>query len=237
MDILKIQVLKGPNFWSINRKKLIVIKLDIKQFEFLPSSSIPDFNENLKTLLPSLYSHRCSEGIEGGFFKRLEEGTWIGHIIEHIALELQCLAGMSVGFGRTFSTKTTGVYHVIFAYLSEAAGIYAGKTAIAIAEALGTGKPYPTLIEDLNMLRDIYAAEKLGPSTQAIFDEAMKRNIPVNVFKDSALITFGLGCKQKKIWATVTSGTSAIGVDIASNKDLTKKLLADHYIPIPESTI
>lgn len=237
MDILKIQVINGPNFWSIKHKKLIVFKLDIKQYEYLPSNLIKEFPTNLKKLLPSLYHHRCSEGIKGGFFERLEEGTWLGHVTEHIALELQYLAGMDCGFGRTFSAETPGVYNVIFAYRCKKAGLYAGKTAIKIVETLAHQKPYLNLEKDLEKLRKYYAEEKAGPSTQAIIDEATKRNIPVRILKDSSLMVLGQGLQQRKVWATLSAQTAAVGVDIASDKDITKKLLDEAYIPIPKSRI
>ena len=125
MKIIEIKVMRGPNFWSINRKKLIVMKLDIEELEELPSNKIDGFNDRIQKLIPSLISHRCSEGKEGGFYIRLKEGTWMGHVIEHIALELQSLAGMECGYGRTRSTGTVGVYHVVFSYMEEAVGVFA----------------------------------------------------------------------------------------------------------------
>ena len=119
MKIIEIKVMRGPNFWSINRKKLIVMKLDIEELEELPSNKIDGFNDRIQKLIPSLISHRCSEGKEGGFYIRLKEGTWMGHVIEHIALELQSLAGMECGYGRTRSTGTVGVYHVVFSYMQK----------------------------------------------------------------------------------------------------------------------
>src|SRR4051812_8642577 len=121
MKLLELKVMKGPNYWSNYRHCLIVMKLDIEELEFSPTNTINGFYDRLKNLLPSLYKHRCSEQHEGGFFERVEEGTWMGHVIEHIALELQTLAGMSVGFGRTRSASQEGVYHVIFAYEIEKA--------------------------------------------------------------------------------------------------------------------
>lgn len=112
MNILKTQVLNGPNYWSNYRKELIVIKLDLGKYEELPTNRIAGFKERLIQALPSLHSHRCSLGIEGGFLTRIEDGTWLGHVIEHIALELQCLAGMDCGFGRTYGTKDLSLIHI-----------------------------------------------------------------------------------------------------------------------------
>src|SRR5690606_27443851 len=117
MKILEIKVMRGPNYWSANRHNFIVMLLDIQELEQKPTNLIPGFYERLKELMPSLYEHRCSELEEGGFFSRVIEGTWMGHVIEHIALELQTLADMDVGFGRTRSSGEEGVYHVVFSYI------------------------------------------------------------------------------------------------------------------------
>src|SRR5687768_5648841 len=119
MEILEIKVLKGPNYWSVRRSKLIQVKLDIGELEKRPTNSIPGFRERLEKLIPSLYEHRCSEGKPGGFFSRVEEGTWMGHVIEHIALEIQTLAGMDTGFGRTRTAdgEKDGVYYIVFSYM------------------------------------------------------------------------------------------------------------------------
>src|SRR5688572_22090980 len=119
MNIVEIKVLKGPNYWSVRRPKLIQMRLDLEEMEQRPTNSIPGFMERLEQLLPSMYSHRCSVGEPGGFFQRVQEGTWMGHVIEHIALELQTLAGMDCGFGRTRSTGKTGEYFVVFDYMEE----------------------------------------------------------------------------------------------------------------------
>ncbi|CAM3058681.1 cyanophycin synthetase [Legionella steigerwaltii] len=236
MNILKTQVLNGPNYWSNFRRELIVIKLDLGKYEELPTNRIAGFKERLIQKLPSLYSHRCSLGIEGGFLKRIEEGTWLGHVIEHVALELQCLAGMDCGFGRTYGTKDYGVYHVIFAYQIEEAGLYAGKIAVDFIHSIAEGKNYP-LDEAINHLKEIFKKQGLGPSTQALVDEAKKRKIPWKRYENSSLITLGYGRNQKKIWASVSSKTSSIGVDIASDKELTKCILNANFIPTPKGMI
>ncbi len=119
MKILKIQALRGPNIWSVQRKKLIQMRLDLEELEDLPTNKIEGFRERIEALMPSLFEHRCSEGTPGGFFHRIDRGTWMGHVIEHIALETQTLAGMDTGFGRTRETKTRGVYNVVFSYTEE----------------------------------------------------------------------------------------------------------------------
>ena len=117
MKIENIIILKGPNFWSIRREKLIQMRLNLENIELYPTNKIEGFAERMQQLLPTMYTHRCSEGVAGGFFNRVKEGTWMGHVIEHIALEIQCLAGMETGFGRTRETITSGTYNVVFSYI------------------------------------------------------------------------------------------------------------------------
>src|ERR1043165_9308573 len=155
MKVLEIKVLRGPNYWSIRRPKLIQMKLDLEEMEQKPTNQIPGFRERLEKLLPSLYEHRCSEGEPGGFFHRVDEGTCMGHVIEHIALEIQTLAGVDTGFGRTRSTgEKEGIYYVIFDYLEEDAGVYAARAAVKIAEAIADDKPYD-LETDIQEMREI----------------------------------------------------------------------------------
>src|SRR5688572_26619246 len=142
MNITELKVMRGPNYWSNYRQKLIVLKLDLEELEELPTNKIDGFYERLKAMMPSLYSHRCSEEQEGGFFHRVKTGTWMGHVIEHIALEIQTLAGMECGYGRTRGTGQKGVYNVVFSYMEEAVGVYSAKAAVRIAEALISGVEY-----------------------------------------------------------------------------------------------
>ena len=127
MKILEIKILRGPNYWSVRRPKLIQMKIDLEEMEAKPSNELPGFKEKLEKLLPGLYKHRCSELVPGGFLLRVKEGTWMGHIIEHVALELQTIAGMDMGFGRTRGTGKEGEYFVVFDYMEEEAGVYAAK--------------------------------------------------------------------------------------------------------------
>ncbi|WP_419418593.1 cyanophycin synthetase [Legionella sp. D16C41] len=234
MKIISTRVLSGPNYWSNYRHNLIEVRLDLEDYEHFPSNTLTGFNDRLKNLIPSLYGHYCSPGIEGGFFIRLDDGTWLGHIMEHIALELQNLAGMDCGFGRTYGTDMLGVYDVIFTYEIEKAGLYAATAAFNIIKCLAEGKDYLTLEQDIAELKDIAIHEKTGPSTEAILKEAKKRKIPITRFKDTSLITLGYGKYQKRVWATISSQTSSIAVDIAAHKDMTKQLLAASAIPVPE---
>ncbi len=224
MRILDIKVMRGPNYWSIRRGKLIVMRLDLEEMEELPSNKIDGFYERLNGLIPSMDSHRCSIGKPGGFFQRVEEGTWMGHIAEHIALELQTLAGMNCGFGRTRETGTKGIYNVVFTYTEEKVGVFAAKAAVKIVEALIADKSYD-LEADIQEMREIREAERLGPSTGSIVEEAKQRDIPYIRLNRHSLVQLGYGVNQKRIRATISSETSNIAVDLACDKEETKNLL------------
>lgn len=232
MKIEKIQVLRGPNIWSIRRKKLIQMRLDLEEMEHLPTNKIPGFRERLEALIPSLITHRCSEGVEGGFFHRVEMGTWMGHVIEHIALEIQTLAGMDTGFGRTRETKTPGIYNVVFSYIEENCGVYTAEQSVEIARCIADGKEY-NLEACIQKLKEIRERERLGPSTGSIVEEAVARNIPWIRLGKNSLVQLGYGVNQQRFQATITGKTSSIAVDIACNKELTKKMLDDAAIPVP----
>lgn len=236
MKILDIKVMNGPNYWSVKRHKLIVMLLDLEELEDRPTNLIDGFSERLQALMPSLYEHRCSEGVAGGFFSRVKDGTWMGHVIEHIALELQTLAGMDTGFGRTRESDKRGVYHVVFSYYEAKAGIYTAKAAVRIAEALIAGEPYD-LEKDIQDLREIREDERLGPSTGSIVDEAIKRKIPYIRLNRHSLVQLGYGKNQKRVQATVASTTSSIAVEIACDKEETKNLLEAAEIPVPRGRI
>ncbi|MES2837783.1 MAG: cyanophycin synthetase [Bacteroidota bacterium] len=231
MKIIEIKVMRGPNYWSISRKKLIVMKLDLENLEELPTNKIDGFEDGIKKLIPSLLHHRCSEGKEGGLFSRIKEGTWMGHVIEHIALELQTLAGMECGFGRTRGTGTHGVYNVVFSYMEEAVGIYAAKAAVKIAEALINKENYDIDL-DIRKMRELRESVRFGPSTGSIIDEAIARDIPFIRLNSESLVQLGYGKNQVRFRATMTDRTSSIAVDLASNKDETKRLLKDAAIPV-----
>jgi cyanophycin synthetase len=231
MKILSIQALRGPNIWAINRKKLIQMRLDLEELEQRPTNKIEGFSERIKTWIPSLYSHRCSKGQPGGFFERIDEGTWMGHVIEHIALEIQTLAGMDTGYGRTRQTKTAGIYNVVFSYIEEKAGVYAAEASVRIAEALINNTEYD-LDHDIQQLRELRQSERLGPSTGSIVDEAISRHIPWIRLNKSSLVQLGYGKNQVRFRATMTERTNSIAVDIACNKDETKKLLEDSAVPV-----
>jgi len=236
MEILKIQALRGPNIWSVRRKKLIQMRLDLQELEERPTNKIEGFRERLEALIPSLIEHRCSEGVRGGFFMRVDEGTWMGHVIEHIALEIQTLAGMDTGFGRTRVTKTPGVYNVVFSYLEESVGEYAAEASVRIAQAIVDGVDYD-IDADIQKMREIRERVRLGPSTGSIVEEAVARDIPWIRLGTNSLVQLGYGINQMRFQATITCNTSNIAVDIACDKEDTKKMLENSSVPVARGSI
>ncbi|TDE07720.1 cyanophycin synthetase [Flavobacterium sandaracinum] len=236
MKIIKVQALRGPNIWSIQRKKLIQMRLDLEEMEQFPTNKIDGFKERIEAMFPSMIEHRCSEGCRGGFFSRVERGTWMGHVIEHIALEIQSLAGMETGFGRTRETKTLGTYNVVFSYTEENVGLFAAESSVAIAEALIAGTEYD-LTADLQKMREIRERVRLGPSTGSIVEEAVSRDIPWIRLGTNSLVQLGYGVNQMRFQATITCKTSSIAVDIACNKEQTKKMLDMASIPVANGSI
>jgi cyanophycin synthetase len=236
MKIDKIQALRGPNIWSVQRKKLIQMRLDLEEMEQFPTNKIDGFRERIEEMFPTMIEHRCSEGVRGGFFSRIERGTWMGHVIEHIALEIQTLAGMETGFGRTRETKTPGIYNVVFSYTEENVGMFAAESSVAIAEALIAGTPYD-LENDIQKMREIRERVRLGPSTGSIVEEAVTRDIPWIRLGTNSLVQLGYGINQMRFQATITCKTSSIAVDIACNKEQTKKMLEAASIPVANGGI
>jgi cyanophycin synthetase len=236
MKIREINAMRGPNYWSIRRHRLIVMVLDLEEMEELPTNKIEGFADRIREMFPSMFAHRCSEGCEGGFFMRVDEGTWMGHVIEHIALEIQTLADMDTGFGRTRGYGEKGVYNVVFSYIEESVGRYAAKAAVRICEALIAGDPYD-LEEDIQRMRELRESERLGPSTGSIVLEAQSRGIPWIRLNKYSLVQLGYGANQKRIQATVTSETSSIGVELACDKEDTKYLLEQAEVEVPRGDI
>lgn len=239
MKILRTQTLRGPNYWSIRRQKLVQMRLDLEDLADKPSNMIPGFYEGLKQVLPSLIEHFCSKNHRGGFFERVQEGTYMGHVIEHVALELQELAGMQVGFGRTRQTSTPGVYNVVFEYVYEEAGRYAGRAAVRLCSSLASKGYYPPeeLAQDLADLKDLCANAALGPSTETIVKEAEARKIPWMLLSARAMVQLGYGIHQKRIQATLTNQSGILGVELACDKEGTKTMLASAGIPVPKGTV
>ncbi|MEL4897592.1 cyanophycin synthetase [Crocosphaera sp. Alani8] len=238
MKILKTLTLRGPNYWSIRRKKLIVMRLDLEDLAEKPSNEIAGFYEGLVEILPSLVEHYCSPGHRGGFLERVKKGTYMGHIVEHVALELQELTKMPVGFGRTRETATPGVYNVVFEYLDEQAGRYAGRAAVRLCQSIVETGGYPIreLEQDLSDLKDLQANAALGPSTQTLVTEAEARNIPWMPLTARAMVQLGYGVHLKRIQATLSDYSGILAVELACDKEGTKTILQDAGVPVPKGT-
>lgn len=230
MKIRALRALRGPNYYS--QRPMIFMELDIGELEEKPTDTIPDFRANIEKLLPTLYEHRCSPGVAGGFFQRIERGTWPGHVAEHIAIELQRLIGHDITFGKTFTLKEKGVYNVVYRYIDERVGLRAGEMAVALVEDLYRGivnDPEPLLKE----LRGIAKETRFGPSTQSIVDEAARRGISHIQLNEHSYVQLGQGKFQRRIEATLMDNTSALGVEIAANKERTKQILDAAGVPVP----
>tara|TARA_R110002126_G_scaffold279836_1_gene426945 strand:- start:105701 stop:108322 length:2622 start_codon:yes stop_codon:yes gene_type:complete len=234
MKILEHRALRGPNRYS--RYQAAFMLLDIGDFEERPSDTIEGFTDRLIKLVPTLQSHGCSIGGDGGFITRLRRGTWMGHIVEHIAIEMQCLAGMEVGYGKTFGTSAHGVYKVVYRYRAESAGLLAGKEAVALVEAVAENRDFDidAVIARLRVLRE---NDFLGPSTNSIVEEAKKKGIPTLRLNNVSLVQLGHGSKQRRIQATMTDRTTALSVEIADEKFRTKEMLRRAGIPTPDGAI
>lgn len=239
MRILQTQTLRGPNYWSIRRNKLIVMQLALEELTEKTSDEIPGFYEGVIKVLPSLIEHHCSRGHRGGFLERIKEGTLMGHIVEHIALELQELAGMPVGFGRTRETSTPGVFNVAFEYVEEQAGRYAGRAAVRLCQSIVETGTYSAveLEQDLKDLKELHASSALGPSTETIIKEAEARKIPWMWLSARAMLQLGYGARQKRIQATLSNNTSILAVELACDKEGTKNILGNAGVPVPKGTV
>ena len=234
IEIKELRALRGPNRYT--KHSAILMALDIKTYESRPSNTIKNFRERLLKHIPTLKAHKCSIGTAGGFVQRLKQGTWAGHIIEHIAIELQCLAGMDVRYGKTFCTLQEGVYVVVFRYLVESAGLKAATKATAIYEALAEGKDVDIhqIILELKILGE---KDRLGPTTHSIVEEAKSRDIPFIRLNKNSYIQLGHGVHQKRIQASMSHQTSAIAVEVADEKMRTKAYLKKSGIPVPQGHI
>lgn len=231
MKIIEMRALRGPNYYS--RHPVIYMQLDIQELESTPTDEVPDFKENMAKMMPSLHEHNCFPGRVGGFFERLTTGTWAGHVVEHVAIELQCLAGHKVAYGKTFTMNELGIYNVVYSYLDEKTGLRAGKMAVEIVEKLFEGtisNVHPMIIE----LKKTAEASLLGPSTQSIVNEASSRGIPHIRLNEENYVQLGQGIHQRRLQATIMDNTSALGVEIADDKQRTKRLLSSMGIPVPK---
>lgn len=234
IEILNVLFLQGPNFWTY--RPALEAWLDIGDLEDCPSNTIPGFYERLTAFLPGLIEHHCGVGERGGFLERLREGTWPAHIMEHVMIELQNLAGVQTGFGKARETSTRGVYKLVVRArherVSRAALVMARDLVMAAIES----RPF-----DVNaavaQLREILDSVSLGPSTACIVDAATERRIPSIRLNDGNLVQLGYGIRQRRIWTAETDRTSAIAQSISGDKDLTKSLLQSCGLPVPEGRI
>ena len=234
IEFLRVSYLRGPNVWTY--RPVIEAWVDIGELEDFPSNMIPGFPERLAAQLPSLAAHRCGIGKPGGFLQRLREGTWPAHIMEHVALELQCLAGMDVGFGRARETSQRGIYKVAVRALDEHIGRAAITAARDLVMAAIEDRPYD-LDSALALLRDLANERYLCPSTADIVEAASERGIPWLRLNEGSLVQLGYGARQHRIWKTQTDKTSAVAGSVADDKMLARSLLSACGVPVPEGRI
>jgi cyanophycin synthetase len=230
MQIRKVFDLNGPNIWS--NKPALEAWVDLGHFEELPTNKLPGFTERLMGYLPSLIEHRCSIGERGGFLQRLETGTWLGHVLEHVTLELQSLAYSPVGFGRARETLEYGVYKVVVRCENARFAELCMRTARELILSIVDDKPFD-LGGELKELRTRGGQLCLGPGTQAIVDAASARGIPFVRLTEGNLIQLGYGKAQRRIWTAETDATSAVAESIAQDKELTRRLLAAAGVSVP----
>jgi len=231
MEITSIKVLRGPNQWA--SFPCLEATVDLGRLEDFPSNTLPGFNDRIMQWLPTMIEHRCSIGERGGFFSRLHTGTWMGHVLEHVTIELQSLAGTVVGYGRARETATRGVYKVVVEYKEEAFAIECLHTARRLVMAAIDGAEFDVASE-VKRLRKLLLDVQLGPSTRSIVDAAAARGIPSRRLNEGSLVRLGQGARQRRILASETDKTGAVAEAIAQDKELTRRLLAEAGIPVPE---
>jgi len=235
LRVLAAQVFRGPNYYSYDPS--IRLLVDLGSLEHWPSNSLRGFNVGLLEMLPGLKDHTCSVGKRGGFLERLEDGTWLGHVAEHAALELQRETGSHVYRGKTRGAGPSGQYNVIYGYSEEQVGLAAGRLAVRLVNHLVQADQDFDFLVELEALIRLAEQRGFGPSTQAIIDEAAARDIPYMRLNEQSLVQLGQGAYQKRIRATMTSSTPALAVDIAGDKKLTNQLLAAAGLPTPRSEV
>ncbi len=231
LRISRLRALRGPNFWRL--APVIACDVRLGALEEVTSAKIPGFNERLLSLVPTLREHPCSRETSGGFVERLEEGTGFIHILEHVALELQTLAGTDVSFGRVVESGDPGVWWLIVEYEEEDVGLQSVRDAVRLVRACMTGEPFD-IQRTVDDLHDLLEDVRLGPSTAAIVEEARRRGIPVRRLNSSSLVQLGLGKNLRRIQAAMSDYTSAIGVEIAQDKDDTRRVLSNIGLPVPQ---
>jgi cyanophycin synthetase len=231
IQLLRVNYLRGPNLWTY--RPVLETWLDLGELEDWPSHELPGFNARLTALLPALVEHHCGVGERGGFLQRLQEGTWAGHVLEHVVIELLNLAGMPTGFGQTRSTSQRGVYRMVFRARDE----QVARSALAQGHRLlmaAINDERFDVADAVAKIREQVDDSYLGPSTAAIVAAATDRRIPHIRLNDGNLVQLGHGARQRRIWTAETDRTSAIAQNIAHDKDLTKRLIAGCGVPVPQ---
>lgn len=230
MKIVSFRAFDGRNIYS--HRKCIRMDVDMEGYGDTPSRKISNFNSKLVGLIPELRMHRCGIDEDGGFIKRLNEGTYLPHICEHIILALQNRIGIDVCYGK--ARQISGdLYYIIYEYREKRTGIKVGELAVKLINHLISNSECDLEFE-VDKLKMIYSKERLGPSTYAIIEEAKKRGIPSIRIGDGSLVQLGYGKCGKIIEATIADKTCCTAVDIACDKLLTKKLLRFNCIPVAE---
>ena len=233
-QLSRVRALRGPNYWRL--APVIASDVRLGSLEQITSADVPGFCERLLGFLPSLQEHPCSRETAGGFVDRLFEGTHLPHILEHVALELQTLAGTEVSFGRVVRSGDEGVWWVIVAYEEEELGVESMYEAGKLVRAALAGEAFD-IAELIEHLEDLYEEVRLGPSTAAIVDEARRRGIPVRRLNSRSLVRLGMGRNLRRVQATLSDFTSSIAVEIAQNKEETKRVLGDIGLPVPKGRV
>ncbi|MEO0376652.1 MAG: cyanophycin synthetase, partial [Cyanobacteria bacterium P01_A01_bin.17] len=235
MKILQTQTLRGPNYWSITCSKLIVVLLDLEEVTDGLSDTLPGFFDALTKTLPSLNQKLRAPEYQGASLNQELRGSMMGHVLKLIALELQVLADMPVGFGRTCETASAGTYQVVIEYQNEEAGRYATRAALRLCQSILDKGTYPTfeLQTDLDDLRKLRREAAQGASTEALIQEAENRGIPWAHLETCDLFQFGYGKHQKRIQAALTSHSNILGVELACDKERTKEILTSMGAPVP----
>ncbi len=234
MQVRNVVALKGPNIWA--NFPVLEAEVDIGRYEELPTSKLPGFTDRLMDWLPGLIEHRCSEGVRGGFLQRLRDGTWLGHVLEHVTLELESLAHLPVGFGRARGTGEPGVYKVVFRCDEPAFGNACLMAGVELVLSAAEGRVFP-FGSELRRLRELADRVCLGPSTQAIVSAARARGIPSLRLSQGNLVQLGYGKAQRRIWTAETEGTAAIAESIAQDKELTRTLLRTVGVAVPSGRV
>lgn len=235
LDIREIHFLRGPNIWS--NDPVLEAWVDLGGLKDTPSNIVPGFSEQIKAWFPGMIEHRCGIGVRGGFFQRLDGGTWPGHILEHVSLELQTLAGNTVGFGKARETCVEGLYKVVIEYQDEVVAEACMREAREILLAGYAGKEYD-IADAVARMKRIVDRNALGPSTKAIIEVAERRGIPFRrLCEGRSLVQLGHGAKQRRIWTAETDRTGAIAEHIVQDKDLTRNLLRKAGVPVPEGRV